>query len=519
MLRWDPRAWLEWQLVDDRRDLQGQPAAAAAEDAFALYAVAVVDAVADRADVARKAVDGAQGQAAEVRPDPVDAVEGKRLGRGQFVAGTWPGRLVPQPARASTTSRIGRQRRAAPAARRRPAGNPLLITVIIRAVPRGDTATSGPPTGLSRHVSAIPAEVPRSGGVAHRASGNSSLVEPQGAESTTAGLTLQAAVAAPAAAEWPLGGSAAGGRRGRRAPAARRRPRPGRRGLETRRAGSRRAARTADGDLADRRSADTRHGGGQLPREPVRQPRLQRARRELVWRPRPTRVQPAVPAARGVCSGLKALAGPVGARLDACCSAPGEVAVRERGGAGERRCFALAAVGDVWLGRIAFAFGVTFALGAGWRCAAATRCGGGAGDAVCGGQSGGGAAAGAGRPHGRPPPARAAARAGAGLPAARCRAALALLFPEGGCEPFPLSRSWPRRRSCRLPVWRCRARRGRCGSGGSCTWRPAWAACSCTRRWAATSSAMRSCWPRRCCCARAGERERALRAAWARARR
>ncbi len=72
------------QPVDDGGDLQRQLAAAAAEDALALHAVAVVDAVADRVDVAAQPVGGGQRLAVEARPDPIDAVVGERLRFGEL---------------------------------------------------------------------------------------------------------------------------------------------------------------------------------------------------------------------------------------------------------------------------------------------------------------------------------------------------------------------------------------------------------------------------------------------------
>ena len=75
------------QAVDHGGDLQRQQAAAAAEDAFAVHAVAVVDAVADRVDVALQAVRGRERLPVEVGSDPVDPVVGERLGFGQLAAG------------------------------------------------------------------------------------------------------------------------------------------------------------------------------------------------------------------------------------------------------------------------------------------------------------------------------------------------------------------------------------------------------------------------------------------------
>jgi hypothetical protein len=73
------------QAVDDGRDLQRQDAAAAAEDPFAVDAVAVVDAVADRADVALLPVGGDERVPEEAVPDPVDAEVRERLRFGELV--------------------------------------------------------------------------------------------------------------------------------------------------------------------------------------------------------------------------------------------------------------------------------------------------------------------------------------------------------------------------------------------------------------------------------------------------
>ncbi len=84
MLRCGPSVALECSAVDDGGDLQRQQAAAAAEDAFALHAVAVVDAVADLGDVAVETIDGGQRLTVEARADPVDLEERKRLGFGEL---------------------------------------------------------------------------------------------------------------------------------------------------------------------------------------------------------------------------------------------------------------------------------------------------------------------------------------------------------------------------------------------------------------------------------------------------
>ena len=166
--------------------------------------------------------------------------------------------------------------------------------------------------------------------------------------------------------------------------------------------------------------------------------------------------------------------------------------------------FVLAALGDVWLGRIAFAFGVPFALAA----ALSLRRGHpllGAGLAVLSTAAS---------------PVAGALLALVGLslsihqrsarpllvlalPPALLVGALALLFPEGGYEPYPLLSflatvavviafliALPRdSRALRVGDW--------------CTSPPVSGACWCARRWAATSSATPSCWRGRCCCASA----------------
>ena len=102
--------------------------------------------------------------------------------------------------------------------------------------------------------------------------------------------------------------------------------------------------------------------------------------------------------------------------------------------------FAVAALGDVWIGRLTFALGVS--LRARCRARAAARAlavGGRAGGAVRGGKPGGGRAAGAGRPVGG---ARASARRvlllALAVPVVAVVLPLALLFPEGGYEPYPI---------------------------------------------------------------------------------
>src|SRR6185312_13058115 len=81
------------QPVDHGRDLQGQHAAAAAEDPLALDAVAVVDAVADALDVTAQAVGGGDAIAVERGPDPVHAVVREGLRFCEFARGDRPGML------------------------------------------------------------------------------------------------------------------------------------------------------------------------------------------------------------------------------------------------------------------------------------------------------------------------------------------------------------------------------------------------------------------------------------------
>ncbi|HEV3284962.1 MAG TPA: N,N-dimethylformamidase beta subunit family domain-containing protein [Solirubrobacteraceae bacterium] len=101
--------------------------------------------------------------------------------------------------------------------------------------------------------------------------------------------------------------------------------------------------------------------------------------------------------------------------------------------------FAVAAVGDVWIGRVAFAVGVTFALGAAFALARGHRLPAAVLAAVCAAAS---PVAGALLALGalsvavaRRGPATLAVLA---APAAAVVIALALLFPEGGFEPYPL---------------------------------------------------------------------------------
>ena len=162
--------------------------------------------------------------------------------------------------------------------------------------------------------------------------------------------------------------------------------------------------------------------------------------------------------------------------------------------------FAVVAVGDIWLGRLAFALGVTLALAAGL----ALRRGHTASAVVLS------ALAAAASPvaglllglagltvslHRRAPRAVLAL----GLPAAAVVVPLALLFPEGGHEPFPIiSFGVGGDRGGGVPA--CPA--DRCGAccerEGSSIWRPAFSAWRSGHRSEATSSAMACCWRGRC---------------------
>src|SRR5204862_4506205 len=87
-----------------------------------------------------------------------------------------------------------------------------------------------------------------------------------------------------------------------------------------------------------------------------------------------------------------------------------------------------------------------------------------------------------------------------GLPATAVAVSLALLFPEGARSPTRQPRSRPR---CSLS-WpssaRSLERSAYCVSAHSCISVPASFSWRCRRRWAPTSSAMRSCSPDRCSC-------------------
>src|SRR3984957_12534243 len=72
------------QDVDHGGDLQRQLAVAAAEQALAVHAVAVVDAVADGGDVALEAVCSGERAPGEAVPDPVHAEVGERLRFGEL---------------------------------------------------------------------------------------------------------------------------------------------------------------------------------------------------------------------------------------------------------------------------------------------------------------------------------------------------------------------------------------------------------------------------------------------------
>ena len=156
--------------------------------------------------------------------------------------------------------------------------------------------------------------------------------------------------------------------------------------------------------------------------------------------------------------------------------------------------FALAALGDVWLGRLAFALGVSFALGGGARVSARARLGGGCWPLLCAAASPvAGALLGARRGHvalpalaARSARARRAGRRGRVVP-------LALLFPEGGYEPYPVLSFAATAVVVVLFLLALPAERGCCGSGAAVSAGVPALPARCTRRWAATSSATGCC--------------------------
>ena len=150
------------------------------------------------------------------------------------------------------------------------------------------------------------------------------------------------------------------------------------------------------------------------------------------------------------------------------------------GGRAGAPAFAVAAVGDVWLGRLAFALGVTLGLAAALAYArrhrglAALLC------ALC-------AAASpvAGLALGIAAVTVALARRepwallSLAAPGAAIVLAMALFFPEGGSEPFPLVSFAVLRRCCSRSCGRCRRGSGCCESARSSTWPRACCSCCC----------------------------------------
>ena len=144
----------------------------------------------------------------------------------------------------------------------------------------------------------------------------------------------------------------------------------------------------------------------------------------------------------GVLVGMRRWRRSCGAGLDARCSAADGRTSARRARAGARRVRGGGASGDIWLGRLTFALGVTLALAAGVALAAGTRlAAGAAGGAVRGGEPGGGRAAGPGGPDG-------------GVQRRSPRALLALGAAGGGG------------RACR---WRCCSRKAASSRSRSCS--------------------------------------------------
>ena len=89
-------------------------------------------------------------------------------------------------------------------------------------------------------------------------------------------------------------------------------------------------------------------------------------------RPPPARLQPAVPGAR-VAARRAAAGGAVGAGLDASCSSGWSSRATASARAGRRRGSRWRPLGDVWIGRLTFALGVTLRAGGSARADAPTR--------------------------------------------------------------------------------------------------------------------------------------------------
>ncbi len=255
------------QAVDHGRDLQRQPAgAAAAEDAVAAGAVAVVDAVADGDVVALAPVCGDERFALEGGSGPVDAVVGEGLRFGELARADRPG----SPGRAAA----GRGERG-DGERRRGAPTPAVardvgVLVMICACPIGPLSTllhAGRPV-LDRHG-------PGLGGVAPRAPAYTRASRGSPVAVGVAGALLSAVAARRSAHAGPRGaGVPAGALRTRGAERVRRALVCGARaaGLQP----AVRAARVADRDARAGGRVGARVGGA------VRTDRARRLRRRGV---------------------------------------------------------------------------------------------------------------------------------------------------------------------------------------------------------------------------------------------
>ena len=122
-------------------------------------------------------------------------------------------------------------------------------------------------------------------------------------------------------------------------------------------------SRSRGGGVANRRSADPGSRGPDLPREPLQRSRVDGVGLALVRRTRRAGLQPRLPPVSGAGSACER-SGHWPSWSRRCCSSVSRArptAAAARWGA---IWFALAALGDVWSGRVTFALGVSFALAA-----------------------------------------------------------------------------------------------------------------------------------------------------------
>ena len=247
--------------------------------------------------------------------------------------------------------------------------------------------------------------------------------------------------------------------------------------------------------LAARRSAHARSRGAGLPRRPVRTHRVRRLGRALVRRVTPCPATACCFRRSPRCSGCALARGLLGARLGGAVRALGRSACTAASARWGAVWFAVAAVGDIWIGRLTFALGVTFAAcrraGARPRASPLGRA---AGGAVRGRQPRRGRAAGARRrsPHAlarRSPRALLVLALPAAVVVVRARAAVPRRRLRAVPDPSFAATALV---TLRVPLGAARAGARLLRIGGvvyllACVLRAA----RCTRRWAATSSATR----------------------------